>query len=64
MPCFAHQEEWWLDLVAIFRKRDYQPWRVQYVLDGVLNTLRKQIAQASLGRPALKGQNSPSGLSE
>lgn len=64
VPCFAHQEEWWLDLVAIFRKRDYQPWRVQYVLDGVLNTLRKQIAQATQRRPALKGQNSPSGLSE
>jgi len=61
VPCFTHQEEWchqeewWLDLVAIFRKRDYQPWRVQFVLDGVLNTLRKQIEQATHGRPALKG---------
>lgn len=54
VPCFTHQEEWWLDLVAIFRKRDYQPWRVQFVLDGVLNTLRKQIEQTPLGRPALR----------
>ena len=64
VPCFTHQEEWWLDLVAIFRKRDYQPWRVQFVLDGVLNTLRRQIEQAALGRPALDNQNRPSGLSE
>ena len=53
MPCFSHQEEWWLDLTAIFRKREYQPWRVQYVLDGVLNCLRQQIAQAAHGRPEL-----------
>lgn len=53
VPCFSHQEEWWLDLVAIFRKREYQPWRVQFVLDGVLNHLRSQIEQATLGRPAL-----------
>ncbi|MBH8469778.1 LysR family transcriptional regulator, partial [Klebsiella pneumoniae] len=52
-PCFPHQEEWWLDLTAIFRKREYQPWRVQYVLDGVLNCLRQQIAQAVHGRPEL-----------
>lgn len=52
VPCFSHQEEWWLDLVAIFRKRDYQPWRVQFVLDGVLNHLRSQIEQGTLGRPA------------
>ncbi|MCK7125636.1 hypothetical protein L8O96_12955, partial [Enterobacter kobei] len=51
VPCFPHQEEWWLDLTAIFRKREYQPWRVQYVLDGVLNCLRQQIAQAAQGRP-------------
>ncbi|EMP7249530.1 LysR family transcriptional regulator [Enterobacter cloacae] len=53
VPCFPHQEEWWLDLTAIFRKREYQPWRVQYVLDGVLNNLRQQIAQAAHGRPEL-----------
>ncbi|WP_297120150.1 LysR family transcriptional regulator [uncultured Enterobacter sp.] len=51
IPCFPHQDEWWLDLTAIFRKREYQPWRVQYVLDGILNCLRQQIAQAALGRP-------------
>ncbi|MCU6668396.1 LysR family transcriptional regulator [Enterobacteriaceae bacterium H4N4] len=53
VPCFSHQEEWWLDLVAIFRKRDYQPWRVQFILDGVLNNLRSKVEQATLGRPAL-----------
>ena len=53
VPCFPHQEEWWLDLTAIFRKREYQPWRVQYVLDGVLNCLRQQITQAARGRPGL-----------
>lgn len=52
VPCFTHQEEWWLDLVTIFRKREYQPLRVQYVLDGVMNTLRKQIEQAAVGQPA------------
>jgi hypothetical protein len=31
VPCFTHQEEWWLDLIVIFRKREYQPLRVQYV---------------------------------
>lgn len=25
VPCFSEQHEWWLDLVAIFRKREYQP---------------------------------------
>lgn len=54
VACFTHQEEWWLDLIAIFRKRDYQPWRVQFVLDSVLNTLRKQIEQAAQERPALQ----------
>ncbi|ELW1648768.1 LysR family transcriptional regulator [Enterobacter oligotrophicus] len=51
VPCFSHQEEWWLDLMAIFRKREYQPWRVQYVLDGVLNSLRQRIKQAVARRP-------------
>lgn len=51
VPCFPHQEEWWIDLTAIFRKREYQPWRVQYVLDGILNHLRHNIAQAVHGRP-------------
>ena len=55
VPCFPHQEEWWLDLTAIFRKREYQPWRVQYILDGVLNCLRQQIAQAAQGQPELDG---------
>ena len=45
VPCFTHQEEWWLDLIVIFRKREYQPLRVQYVLDGVVSTLRKQIGR-------------------
>lgn len=49
MPCFSHQEEWWLDLTAIFRKREYQPWRVQFILDGVLNSLRERIKQAVPG---------------
>lgn len=53
VPCFPHQEEWWLDLTAIYRKREYQPWRVQYVLDGVLNCLRQHIARAVDGRPGL-----------
>lgn len=53
VPCFPHQEEWWLDLTVIYRKREYQPWRVQYVLDGVLNCLRQHIARAVDGRPGL-----------
>lgn len=52
VPCFTHQEEWWLDLVTIFRKREYQPLRVQYVLDSVMNSLRKRIEQTAVGRPA------------
>lgn len=45
IPCFNHMHEWKLDLIAIFRKREYQPRRVQYVLDGVLENLRMQIEQ-------------------
>ncbi|WP_052282917.1 LysR family transcriptional regulator [Kluyvera genomosp. 1] len=44
-PCFAEQYEWWLDLVAIYRKREYQPWRVQFILDAVLEEIRRQVAQ-------------------
>ena len=51
VPCFPEQNEWWLDLVAIFRKREYQPWRVQYVLDEMLREIRNQLAQAHLLRP-------------
>ena len=43
-PCFAEQYEWWLDLVAIYRKREYQPWRVQFILDEVLEEIRRQVA--------------------
>ena len=43
MPCFSEQHEWWLDLVAIFRKREYQPWRVQFILDEMLNEIRQQL---------------------
>lgn len=43
--------EWWLDLVAIFRKREYQPWRVQYVLDEMLREIRHQLAQSQQLRP-------------
>ncbi|AST77723.1 TPA: LysR family transcriptional regulator [Citrobacter freundii] len=50
VACFPEQNEWWLDLVAIFRKREYQPWRVQYVLDEMLRELRNQLAQAHLLR--------------
>ncbi|WP_213785856.1 LysR family transcriptional regulator [Citrobacter portucalensis] len=46
VPCFSEQHEWWLDLVAIFRKREYQPWRVQYILDAMLAEIRQQLAQA------------------
>ncbi|MEX3020401.1 LysR family transcriptional regulator [Kluyvera sp. STS39-E] len=45
-PCFAEQYEWWLDLVAIYRKREYQPWRVQFILDALMGEMRRQIAQA------------------
>ncbi|MSE47739.1 LysR family transcriptional regulator, partial [Escherichia coli] len=51
VPCFSEQHEWWLDLVAIFRKREYQPWRVQYVLDEMLREIRNQLAQTQLLRP-------------
>jgi DNA-binding transcriptional LysR family regulator len=46
-PCFTHQDEWWLDLVAIFRKREYQPRRVQHVLDSILSQIRRQIEQTT-----------------
>ena len=42
-PCFAEQYEWWLDLVAIYRKREYQPWRVQFILNEVLEEIRRQV---------------------
>ncbi|EHH4535833.1 LysR family transcriptional regulator [Escherichia coli] len=51
VPCFQHPYEWWLDLVAIFRKREYQPWRVQYVLDEMLREIRHQLAQSQQLRP-------------
>ncbi|EOI1354228.1 LysR family transcriptional regulator [Citrobacter amalonaticus] len=51
VPCFSEQHEWWLDLVAIFRKREYQPWRVQYVLDEMLREIRNQLARTQLLRP-------------
>ena len=51
VPCFSGQHEWWLDLVAIFRKREYQPWRVQYVLDEMLREIRHQLAQSQQLRP-------------
>ncbi|EJE3091055.1 LysR family transcriptional regulator, partial [Escherichia coli] len=38
-------------LVAIFRKREYQPWRVQYVLDEMLREIRHQLAQSQQLRP-------------
>lgn len=50
--------------MKIFRKREYQPWRVQFVLDGILNCLRQQIAQAAHGRPEQECENSPSDLLE
>lgn len=46
VPCFSGQHEWWLDLVAIFRKREYQPWRVQFILDEMLAEIRRQLAQS------------------
>ncbi|CAM6479304.1 LysR family transcriptional regulator [Citrobacter sedlakii] len=51
MPCFSEQHECWLDLVAIFRKREYQPWRVQYVLDALLHEIRQQITQTQRRLP-------------
>ena len=51
VPCFQQPYEWWLDLVAIFRKREYQPWRVQYVLDEMLREIRHQLAQSQQLRP-------------
>lgn len=47
VPCFQHPYEWWLDLVAIFRKREYQPWRVQYVLDEMLREIRHSLLSRS-----------------
>ncbi len=46
VPCFTEQYEWWLDLVAIFRKREYQPWRVQFILDEMLGEIRRQLTQS------------------
>lgn len=46
VPCFSEQHEWWLDLVAIFRKREYQPWRVQFILDEMLAEIRQQLTQS------------------
>ncbi|MGA4650051.1 LysR family transcriptional regulator [Citrobacter portucalensis] len=45
-PCFPEHYEWWLDLVIIFRKREFQPWRVQYILDGMITEIRQQLAKA------------------
>lgn len=57
VPCFSEQHEWWLDLVAIFRKREYQPWRVQYVLDEMLREIRNQLAQTFQPRPGQPSVN-------
>ncbi len=51
VPCFSEQHKWWLDLVAIFRKREYQPWRVQFILDEMLNEIRQQLTQAQQQQP-------------
>lgn len=45
------------DLVAIFRKREYQPWRVQYVLDEMLREIRNQLAQTFQSRPGQPSVN-------
>lgn len=50
VPCFQQPYEWWLDLVAIFRKREYQP-AGQYVLDEMLREIRHQLAQSQQLRP-------------
>ncbi|HHJ4455630.1 TPA: LysR family transcriptional regulator [Citrobacter braakii] len=51
VPCFSEQHEWWLDLVVIFRKREYQPWRVQFILDEMLAEIRQQLTQALEQQP-------------
>ncbi len=37
--------------MAIFRKREYQPWRVQYVLDEMLREMLQSAAQSQQLRP-------------
>lgn len=51
VSCFQQPYEWWLDLVAIFRRREHQPWRVQYVLGEMLRGIRHQLTQLQQLRP-------------
>lgn len=39
MPCFSQNEDWMLELVVIFKKRDYLPYRVQHVLDQMVEII-------------------------
>jgi DNA-binding transcriptional LysR family regulator len=47
VPCFKQDAKWSLDLIAIYKKREYQPYRVKYVLDQILDIVDKYIRSVS-----------------
>lgn len=43
VPCFKNNEEWPLELIVIFKKREYQPYRVQYILDQMVEIINEYV---------------------
>lgn len=43
LPCFTKDDIIWMDLFIVFRKREYQPWRVEYILNSLVNSLSHHI---------------------
>ncbi|MHA6673467.1 LysR family transcriptional regulator [Enterobacter mori] len=43
-PCFGRRDiVTRLDLKVVFKKRDYQPYRVQYILDNIVSEIKKYV---------------------
>lgn len=45
IPCFENNIQWQLELIVIFKKREYQPYRVQYILDQMLEIISDYIKE-------------------
>lgn len=45
IPCFENNIQWQLELIVIFKKREYQPYRVQYILDQMLEIISNYIKE-------------------
>jgi DNA-binding transcriptional LysR family regulator len=43
VPCFDERHQGLLELIIIFKKREYQPYRVQYILDQMIEIIHETI---------------------